>query len=535
MTLIVPKSTADPGGPGRVVRAAQPVMFGAPETGAEIARLGEIAAGIGESIEQDRRQREMDRARIDMAADLNDLRLQVQQIDDPDAADAAWVGGASRLYESYLAPGEAGQPRVGARNAEAFQLAFDDLANRHAYSLGMRSLTGRQAARDKLLADHMAVALQTAEIADPDTALGVLADVHDHIDALAASGAMASGEAEAQKSAATAAVTTAQAAATGRRLDEIAAGAFAAEAPVDMAFLAREDVREHPRFARTAARLGLAAERPDLPRWRPADLAWLADHDAPAGAPPEVQAQRREAMLEMAAATQAALEADPIGHARAVGLPVAEVPPLDPANPAPFAAALARRSVDAEWLAEEGYVAGAAPLLSVDEQAALGRAFEDGAAREATGRAVAARFGMEAPAVLDELGLDAFAFDPDPARAVDNRMAQDANARILARAMDYAPSSTAAAEEIRTYLRGLDALAPEDRAEAVSRRVTTIRQTRRAEAPRPLFYGGGEITVDGLKAAAQRIVTAHRDGRMDAETYARQAALVRQLMEGLDG
>jgi hypothetical protein len=127
--------------PGRPAQAQPQPVDG--RAGA-VADFGQVMLDVGTALENDRLDREIKRAQVDMTRELNDLRLQVEGIGDPDAADAAWQQGVEQLRSAYVAPAADGRARISPANADRFGLAFDDLANRHASSLGARSLELRQ-------------------------------------------------------------------------------------------------------------------------------------------------------------------------------------------------------------------------------------------------------------------------------------------------------------------------------------------------------------------------------------------------------
>lgn len=124
---------------------------------------------------------------------------------------------------------------------------------------------------------------------------------------------------------------------------------------------------------------------------------------------------------------------------------------------------------------------------------------------------------------------------PDPAEVLAERIVSDATARRLAEARRFVADSPAAVAAFRDELAGLDALPAKDRPAALAAKVATAQEEARASLGRPLFYGGGAVTPEGLKAAARRIVAAHREGRMDSATYEAQARLIQGLMGTFDG
>ena len=174
--------------PGRAARAqtVQPS-----QTGAAMGQLGETMFKVGTAIEADRLDREFARAQVDLTRDLNDLRLEVEQMGDPDAADRHFRDRSNALRDTYLTgTTEDGRPRISERNAERFGLAFEDLANRHAFQVGARNLALRQSQRLATYNDYVAEAVRGAANADADTREVFIANGEQIIAGLLESGAI---------------------------------------------------------------------------------------------------------------------------------------------------------------------------------------------------------------------------------------------------------------------------------------------------------------------------------------------------------
>jgi len=130
MSLTVPEAGLTAG------RAAQP-QYEAPRTGEAIAGFGEAIKGLGDRIEKQRLDLEWGRAQLDMTRDLNNLRLKYEQMGDPEAINNGWATDVAALKQSYLTgKTDAGGARIDAKIAPQFDLAFDDLAQKHAFALG---------------------------------------------------------------------------------------------------------------------------------------------------------------------------------------------------------------------------------------------------------------------------------------------------------------------------------------------------------------------------------------------------------------
>lgn len=182
MTMQIPRAGTNPGPAARAV--PQPGGGG----GQVIDQLGRALSDIGGRLEGDRLDRELKRAQVDMTRDLNDLRLEVEQIGDPDEADRFWVERRDALRDSYLAPDAQGQARISPGNSENFGLAFDDLANRHGFSIGARNLGLRQSQRLATYDAYLFEAERTAVNSDESTRDVLLEQGAEQIRAMVQSG-----------------------------------------------------------------------------------------------------------------------------------------------------------------------------------------------------------------------------------------------------------------------------------------------------------------------------------------------------------
>lgn len=190
MTLTVPRAGTNP---GRAANAGEVVVN---EAGAGVANLGDALANIGTALVNDRLDRQFKRNQVDLTRDLNSLRLEVQGMGDPDAAEASWAQGVEQLRASYIQPGETGDARVAARNAERFNLAFDDMANTHAYRLGARNLELRQAEHEATYLSYVNEAAQVAATSDATTRAELIRQGEVQIASLQDAGIIDAAEAE---------------------------------------------------------------------------------------------------------------------------------------------------------------------------------------------------------------------------------------------------------------------------------------------------------------------------------------------------
>ena len=164
-----------PRAPVTVGRTAT-IRHESPGTGELAAAFGNRLLAFGTALEADRLDREMARLKVDMTRDLGELRLQVEDMGDPDAAGAAWDAGVASIRKNYLTgTGENGRPRVDKKNEGNFGLAFDDLTNTHALAIGRRGLALRQSQRAATYYDYGNVAAAQAVTADPETQAQMIA------------------------------------------------------------------------------------------------------------------------------------------------------------------------------------------------------------------------------------------------------------------------------------------------------------------------------------------------------------------------
>ena len=459
-----------PRAPNIVGRTANE-QFEAPEAGAAVAQFGNRMLQFGTALEADRLDRQMSRLRVDMTKDLGELRLQVEEIGDPEAAGAAWDQGIARLRQTYqTGTDERGRPRIDKKNAENFGLAFDDLSNTHALALGGRFLALRQSQRAATYYEYSTVAGDQAAKADPATRDKLYADFDEETDRQVAAGTMdperaAKAKTEFRQRTENAAAIELQAADPQGLIEALDGDEFAnldpetrarygvsaqaevdrraaaeqkaAEAgaketaaqidkdlgklidlsdhggaiAVDQAFLARPDVQASPRYAEAQAALALRQEVPDLAFKTPAELDTLiaAEKARPIREPWE---EKRLTVLEAQRERAAdGLRTDPMAYAKKSGLPVPALPAFDPANPDAFADAVAARVTFGQGLKSEGYTADAV-ILDQDEQAAITKTF----AGMTDPAAKAALAGALTGAVLERKGdprqIAALAADP---------------------------------------------------------------------------------------------------------------------------
>ncbi|MFP4043908.1 MAG: hypothetical protein ACLFTP_04990, partial [Rhodosalinus sp.] len=386
--------------------------------------------------------------------------FEAEELGDRDEAERYWQQGVERLRQSYTQPGEGDRPRVDPRNAEDFGLAFDSLANRHAYSLGRRTLELRYAERR---ANEMALGQEMTQLyagGDDDTRAvaqeqyfaaveaNVEAGVYDaaegqrrkqgfleqgdnaraialidadpqayrdareggafaglQADRLARYDAQAQTalerQAEARQREAEKAAAERQRE-IGDRLAEIRKIAGRGFDAVDEEFLADPEVQAHPDYAQTRAVLELRDDGTLIEQATPAELREAVDASRRGELAFASQAERVEVMEEALARHEQGYAADPVAYAAEVGLDVPELPEFDPADPDAYAEALAERVAFGTGLEQRGYT-GTARALTNEEREQL--VAQTGPEADPETRVKLAR---RLPAVLGRAGADSF-------------------------------------------------------------------------------------------------------------------------------
>ena len=186
MTLTLPQAGTSPGRAPRTVE--QPVNT----AGQELGQLGDALYRLGaEKLDRNKK-----RAQVDLTRDMNDLRLQVEEIGDPDQADTAWQQGVSNLRAKYLGS-ESGQSEVlHPSNVPDFELTFDQLANANTFAVGKRNLELRMSERMATFDSYMYEASRAAMNADADTRATLAQTADDHIAGLLQNGVINAEQAE---------------------------------------------------------------------------------------------------------------------------------------------------------------------------------------------------------------------------------------------------------------------------------------------------------------------------------------------------
>lgn len=185
MTLTVPKAGIYAG------RAAQ-VRYEEPETAAAVAKFGNAIAEIGGRMEADRLDRELQRSRVDMMEGLNGLRLEFEQIGDPDVIDRDFPKRADALRDQIF-------QTIDPKNRDNAALMFDEMRTSHAFALGARAIDQRQSQRMATMMRTADTVVRTGALADPQTQSAYLAQFDEHLSNMVATGVLSPEEAEARR------------------------------------------------------------------------------------------------------------------------------------------------------------------------------------------------------------------------------------------------------------------------------------------------------------------------------------------------
>lgn len=151
--------------PGRPFRA-QPVP--ASQVGTAMQEFGNVVAQFGQRLEEDRRAHARDRAEIDAAQGMAELRAQVDEIEDPYEAELAWNKGVEDL-RGQIAQRAEDQPdnralRLHQPDLEYVNSKFTRMRQQHDATLAPRFLSERMRAHHAAIED-MGVALSETWLA----------------------------------------------------------------------------------------------------------------------------------------------------------------------------------------------------------------------------------------------------------------------------------------------------------------------------------------------------------------------------------
>lgn len=407
--------------PGRAARAGQIV----PDAGGDaLAEFGKTMAAVGNAVESDRLDRQLKRAQVDMTRDLNNLRLEAMQIGSPDEADRVWNEGKARIRNGFMQPGVDGKLRIDAKNVERFDLLFDDLANRHEYSLGARGIELRNAERQATFMAYTHEAAQVYATGDDEVRSATLADLDAAVDEDVAAGRIDAAEGQKRKmefraqgdnarairmisddprgfqaaldagefgnlpegtrarysvQATNAVAAQDKAVATevekqararskvlGDRLTEIRKIAGAGAQAVDEAFLTDPEVMAHPEYGETMAALSLRDEGKLIEQMSPRELREQIASEKSGSKSHAYQTERLTLLERTLADHEEGYAGDAVAYAQSNGLDVPPWPGADLSSPGRLADTLQARGEWARQQVAQGYVSD--PVVMSDAE-----------------------------------------------------------------------------------------------------------------------------------------------------------------------
>lgn len=188
MSLTVPKAG--------VIAGRAPALSQVPvaqsQAGAAMGALGDRLLQVGTALEEERSQRELSQARVQMMNGLNDLRLKYEQVGDPDVIDRDFGAEASGLRDQIVGG-------LSARSQPAAGDMFNEMQASHAMALGGRAIDLRQSQRMATLAETTNATVQAGATADPTTQAVYLGQLDDHLAELVATGTITPEQAQTRR------------------------------------------------------------------------------------------------------------------------------------------------------------------------------------------------------------------------------------------------------------------------------------------------------------------------------------------------
>lgn len=426
-----------------------------------VADFGDTIMRHGMALEADRLDRQMSRRQLDMTRDLGELRLQVEDMGDPDAAGQAWDQGYEAIRQRYLdGTDERGRPLVDPRNKENFNLAFDDLGNQHALAIGRRQLGLRQSQRAATYYEYGQVAGAEAARTDPETRAALYVQFDAETDKQVAAGTMtpeqaAKAKVEFRQSTENAAAIEASAAdpsgflealdgeaykhldpetkaryrvsaqaelarrqerasndaakVADARLKDITALSYAGERSADAAFLDTPQAMASPLWAEAMAARSLRDEFPGFKKLPPAQQEAIIAAEASRAKTHDWELKRGDVLRAWYAEAAKDWVNDPGTAAQKAGLEYTDLPVFDPAAAGDWSSALAGRIVDDEFYAGKGYTKNRSAIFTSDDLAGLKAVTDpkaDAAPKVALAGAIVRGSGGKIDTVLNAMGAD---------------------------------------------------------------------------------------------------------------------------------
>lgn len=404
MTLTVPRA------PRRGGRAAQPQVE-ADSRGEALAQFGARVTQIGTAIQNERLARTEERLAVDLTNDFYDLRLEAQQIGDPEALDAFWVQRSAELRERYV--GESGLVPTQLRSR--FATRFDSQSGRHGFELGTQAIDLRNSQRIANL-DRWT---HTASRAAAGSGAGVRAEINQQteemLDAMVRDGVLTPEQAEARRQGIVGSTDVARAnilvdedpqgfldavsngeltgltaeqvsRLTVRANSAIESNAASAEREItsrvgselseirdlirggftvaNMDRLNQPEYQQHEDYAETMALVQLTNEMPNLYAMTVQELEEQIAQEAARPRTYRYANERMDALIQVRDELASLWVEDPIEATRTAGIAdVQDMVAFDPANPGAFEALLRNRAGVAQYVAETGHAQEMEPTL----------------------------------------------------------------------------------------------------------------------------------------------------------------------------
>lgn len=471
---------------GNIAGRSASIEIEAPQSGAILADFGDKLAERAQREKDERDALTQQKVQLDMARELGQARLEVDQISDPATLGSTWESRASEIRARHL--DQIADPDL----KERLGLAFTEMNDRHGLAVGQRAIKLTQSQRAALWTDQRATITAEAGRADPES-LSILLDLGESaIDERLAAGDLDPATAAEERQRLRGDVYSARARAqieddpqafldataqkspydvlgdglSDLRLSaerEIARRADAAAKEADKALDAQRKaiktrlteqtsifnsglsasdesylkdpavlalVEADPELAKVhgeaMAAKALRDEMPNIRQKTPAQLRAEIQREKATAKDQPYQAERVKVLESWLETAEKEWKADGVSAARAAGFKLDPLPPIDPADPSAFAAALDDRLTFDAWQRKNGY--GGQAVLSAEEKAQIKAVLDPEAPvgpKLALAQAVAAGAGTDARRVATLMGGD-----PVFSRAL--RVVQDSGDRSLA-------------------------------------------------------------------------------------------------------
>ena len=427
---------------GTVAGRSANIQISRPDVGGMIAQAADGVAQKMGQIKAQQRAVVTSKAELDATKEYGEARLEIEQLTDPAAIDAAWKETDTRIRDKYLNGKDAnGNPLFTPDEADALSLTFQGLSDRHSLALGERAVTltqgqataawmeastdivntaatsdpdtaaalidygkaaierlGQQNGKtaDAILAEQQqfegtvaTARLTTAMEADPAAALAALdAGTYDPMGAEAVARSKVAAQAEIDRRAAAAASQSEAAAKAksdeiGKALNTMADGLAAGRVVkgTDLLEKPSPEVLANPEYPRARAMLELSRETPSLATLTVPELDALIAEEAKRPVGGEAWENERLGVLRGMRdklITETANDPKQAAIDRGVIAPQGDLT-FDPANPEGFAAALGEAISQDAWLRDKGHADNRSAVFTTEQRSALKEVLAPGA------------------------------------------------------------------------------------------------------------------------------------------------------------